>query len=141
MKIQQKLILFFLILFSGLLINCSERKYATVEDVVYSNAEYLNSEDLSGVMSTIDPESELYSTTEIYVEKLFERFDLKFIVEKIEIIEQTDESAKVRFTQLTMKLSGPEFRNNRIKGYHTLRKSNGSWLISNTEILETNFTN
>ena len=141
MIIIQKLTLCFLILCLGLLINCSERKYATIEDVVYSNAEYLNNEDLSGVMSTIDPESELYSSTAIYVEKLFERFDLKFIVEKIEIIEQSDESAKVRFTQLTMKLSGPEFRNNRIKGNHTLRKSNGSWLISNTEILETNFIN
>ena len=141
MIIIQKLTLCFLILCLGLLINCSERKYATIEDVVYSNAEYLNNEDLSGVMSTIDPESELYSSTAIYVEKLFERFDLKFIVEKIEIIEQSDESAKVRFTQLTMKLSGPEFRNNRIKGNHTLRKSNGSWLICNTEILETNFIN
>jgi len=40
MKIQQKLILFFLILFSGLLISCSERKYATVEDVVYPIYEY-----------------------------------------------------------------------------------------------------
>ena len=141
MKIQKKIILFFLILFSGLLINCSERKYTTVEDVIYSNAEYLNNEDLSGVMSTIDPESELYSSTEILVEKLFERFDLKFIVENIEVIEQTDEYAKVSFTQLTMKVSGPQFKNNRIKGYHTLRKSDGSWLISNTEILETNFIN
>ena len=86
MKIQQKIILSFLIVLLGLLINCSERKYATIEDAVYSNAEYLTNEDLSGVMSTIDPESALYSSTELIVEKLFERFDLKFIVEDIEII-------------------------------------------------------
>jgi len=98
MKIQQEIIPAFLIILSGLLINCSERKYVTVEDVVYSNAEYLTNEDLSGVMSTIDPESALYSSTELIVEKLFERFDLKFIVEDIEIIEQSDEQTKVRFT-------------------------------------------
>jgi len=139
MKIQQKIILTFLIVLSGLLINCSERKYATIEDAVYSNAEYLTNEDLSGVMSTIDPESALYSSTEVFVENLFELYDLKFIVESIEIIEQTEERAKVSFTQLTMKVSGPEFKNNRIKGYHTLRKSDGSWLMLDTKILETNY--
>ena len=139
MKIQQKIILSFLIVLLGLLINCSERKYATVEDVVYSNAEYLTNEDLSGVMSTIDPESDQYSSTEAIVENLFELYDLKFIVESIEIIEQTEERVKVSFTQLTMKVSGPEFKNNRIKGYHTLRKSDGSWLMLDTKILETNY--
>jgi len=139
MRIQQKIILASSIVLLGLLLNCSERKYATVEDVIYSNAEFLNNEDLSGVMSTIDPESALYSSTEVFVENLFEQYDLKFIVENIEIIEQTDEQAEVQFTQLTMKVSGPEFKNNRIKGDHTLRKSDGSWRILDTKILETNY--
>jgi hypothetical protein len=141
MKIQQKIILAFLIVLLGLLITCSERKYSTVEDVIYANAEYYTKEDLSGVMMTVHPESAQYSSTELIVEQLFERFDLEFIVEEIEIIEQSDEEAKVRFTQLTMKVSGPEFKNNRIKGNHTLRKSDGSWLIFDTKILETDFIN
>ena len=141
MKIQQKIILAFLIVLLGLLFNCSERKYETVEDVIYANAEYLTKENLSGVMSTVDPESDQYSSTELLVENLFERFDLEFIVEEIKIIEQSDEQAKVNFTQLTKKVSGPQFKNNRIKGTHTLRKSDGSWLIFDTKILETNFIN
>jgi hypothetical protein len=92
-------------------------------------------------MSTIDHESDLYSSTEVFVEKLFELYDLQFIVEDLEIIEQTDEQAEVRFTQLTMKVKGPEFKNNRIKGNHYLRKSDGSWRILDTKILETDYLN
>jgi len=108
--INLKSLLLFLVL-SVLITNCSSKKgYYTPESLIKANAEFMNKEDLEGVMSTIHPESPSYALTESMAKLIFDRYDLKYEVENIKILEENDNEAKVQFTQVTTKIKGPEFK-------------------------------
>jgi PBP1b-binding outer membrane lipoprotein LpoB len=106
---------------------CSSKKeYETPEALIKANTEYMNDEDLDGVMTTVHPASPSYPATEAMAKQIFERYDLNYKIENIKVLEENDTEAKVQFTQLTTKISGPEFKNNRVTGVHTLRKDGNS---------------
>lgn len=132
--INLKSLLLFLVL-SVLITNCSSKKgYYTPESLIKANAEFMNKEDLEGVMSTIHPESPSYALTESMAKLIFDRYDLKYEVENIKILEENDKEAKVQFTQVTTKIKGPEFKNNRASGIHLLKMDGESWKIYSTEM-------
>jgi len=132
--INLKSLLLFLVL-SVLITNCSSKKgYYTPESLIKANAEFMNKEDLEGVMSTIHPDSLSYALTESMAKLIFDRYDLKYEVENIKILEENDNEAKVQFTQVTTKIKGPEFKNNRASGIHLLKMDGESWKIYSTEM-------
>lgn len=119
---------------------CSGKSdYVTPELAIESNAKFMNEEDFDGVMSTIHPQSSSYKMTENLVKKIFETYDLNYKIEKIKVLEQNDKEAKVEFIQLTTKLKGPEFKNNRTYGIHTLKLDGDSWKIFSTEVTDLKF--
>ncbi len=131
---------FLFILLSGLILNCSGKKeYSTPEDVINANAEFMNAKDLDGMMSTIHPESPNYPAVESMAKLIFERYDLKYSIENLKILEENDNDAKVEFTQVTKKIKGPEFKDNRTIGIHTLKKDGDSWKIYSTEMTKITF--
>lgn len=130
--------IFILILAIGIF-GCGDEKYPTVESVVYANVNYLNKEDMTGYMSTIDPQSGDYNRTEELLNQLFSQYDLNYKIEKLKVTQIDESSATAEFTQLTTKLKGPEFKNNRITGIHNLKFRNGSWKISSTKVISTNY--
>lgn len=109
------------------------------EGVVKMNAEYMDKEDLDGSLSTIHPESPAYESSKQMTSKLFEVYDLDYKLEKVELVEENKNEARVKFVQLTTKKSGPEFRNNRFTGVHILRKYNGNWKIYSTESVNVDY--
>ncbi|MCX8104601.1 MAG: hypothetical protein N3D80_01860 [Ignavibacterium album] len=113
--------------------------YVTPESAIESNAKFMNEEDFKGVMSTIHPQSPSYKMTENLVKKIFETYDLNYKIEKIKVLEQNDKEAKVEFVQLTTKLKGPEFKDNRTYGIHTLKLDGDSWKIFSTEVTDLKF--
>ncbi|AFH50444.1 Hypothetical protein IALB_2741 [Ignavibacterium album JCM 16511] len=124
------------IIFSG----CSvKNNYSTPEYSIEANAKFMNEEDFDGVMSTIHPESPSYSTTEKLVKKIFDTYDLSYKLEKVKLIEKNGNEAKVEFVQLTTKIKGPEFKNNRTYGIHTLKLDGDSWKIFSTEVTDLKF--
>lgn len=129
---KKVLIIAILTLVTILLLSCSKREFKTPESVIYANAKYMTEENLSEVMNTIYSASPAISATENLVKELFRMYDLEYKIESAVIIEETDDEAKVRFIQSTTKISGPEFRNNRLTGIHELKKESGSWKIYNT---------
>lgn len=137
--INLKSVLLFLVL-SVLITNCSSKKeYYTPESLIKANAEYLNKEDFDGAMSTIHPQSPSYATTESLIKKIFERYDLNYKIESIKILEENDNEAKVEFTQVTKKIKGPDFKDNRATGIHTLRMDGDSWKVYSTEMTNIEF--
>lgn len=137
--INLKSLLLFLVI-SVLITNCSSKKeYYTPESLIKANAEYMNKEDFDGTMSTIHPQSLSYATTESLVKKIFERYDLNYKIESIKVLEENDKEAKVQFTQVTTKIKGPEFKNNRATGIHTLKMDGDSWRIYSTEMTNIEF--
>ena len=90
-------------------------------------------EETGAVQVHFQGRSPSYDTTSSTTRKLFEEYELKSGLEKIEPLSLTDGEAKVKFVQVTQKISGPAFRDNRVMGVHTLRKDGGIWKILSTE--------
>ena len=119
---------------------CSSKKeYKTPESLINANAEYMNEEDLEGVMTTVHPKSPNYAATEAMAKQIFDRYDLNYKIENIKVLEENDKEAKVEFTQVTTKIKGKDFKNNKATGIHTLRKDGNSWKVYSTEMTNVEF--
>ena len=119
---------------------CSSKKeYKTPESLINANAEYMNEEDLEGVMTTVHPKSPNYAATEAMAKQIFDRYDLNYKIENIKVLEENDKEAKVEFTQVTTKIKGKDFKNNKATGIHTLRKDGDSWKVYSTEMVNVEF--
>ena len=130
------------IIFSLITISCSsEKEYKTPEELIKANAAYMNEEDLEAVMTTVHPKSPSYPATETMANQIFERFDLNYKIENIKVLEQNNKEAKVEFTQVTTKIKGKDFKNNKATGVHTLRKDGNSWKVYSTEMTNVEFLN
>ena len=135
-----KLLITFITFF--LVIACSENKeYKTPESVINANIDFMNLEDLEGAMSTIHPDSPLFENTKNVMKQLFAMYDLIYKIEKLEVVKNDNNEAEVNFVQLTTKISGPEFRNNRISGKHILKKYKDSWKIFATQTTNVEYLN
>ena len=135
-------IIFISILTITFLVCCSDNPYySTPEETIQANTNYMNSEDLEGVMSTIHPESDSYAITENLVTQLFKVYDLNYKIEKLEVVDEDKNEAVVNFTQLTTKVNGPKFRDNRAKGTHVLKKDGDSWKLFSTKITDSEYLN
>ncbi|MGQ9642381.1 MAG: TcaA NTF2-like domain-containing protein [Ignavibacterium sp.] len=121
-------------------VSCSSKKsYDTPEALVNANVDFMNQEDFDGVMSTIHPQSPSYEMTEKLVKKIFEVYDLNYKIEKLKVLEKNDNEAKIEFVQITTKLKGPDFKNNKTNGVHTLKMDGSSWKIFSTEVQDLEF--
>ncbi len=119
---------------------CSSKKeYETPESLIKANVAYMNEEDLEGVMTTVHPKSPSYSATEAMAKQIFDRYDLNFKIDNIKVLEQNVKEVKVEFTQVTTKLKGTDFKNNKATGIHTLRKDGDSWKVYSTEMVNVEF--
>lgn len=119
----------------------SGEDYYTPESVIEANAKYMNEEKFDEAMSTIHKDSPAYPATESMLKQLFERYDLNYKVVSMKVTEETDLEAKIEFVQITSKLKGPEFKNNKATGIHTLKKDGDSWKIYSTEMTDVQFLN
>ena len=119
----------------------SDKEYKTPEELIKANAAYMNEEDLEAVMTTVHPKSPSYPATESMAKQIFERYDLNYKIENIKILEQNNKEAKVEFTQITTKIKGKDFKNNKTTGIHTLRKEGDSWKVYSTEMTNVEFLN
>jgi len=109
-----------------------------VKQVLKDQIEYLQNEDVEGVMSTMHPESPQYSQTRAVVEQVFEVYDLDYELDSVEVMELEGNQAKLRAVQVTRKVNGPEFTDTRVTAIHTIRKTGNGWKLyeSQTESTE-----
>jgi len=120
--------------------NCSNREnYFTPESAVEANIKYMNEEKFDEVMNTIDKDSPSYSTSKTMIEQIFKLYDLNYKITNMKVIEDNDSEAKIEFTQITTKISGPKFKNNKSTGIHTLKKNGDSWKIYSTQMTDVQY--
>lgn len=135
-----KYILFFMPVIA--FITCSSGEdYYTPESVIEANAKYMNAENFDESMNTIHKDSPAYPATESMLKQLFDRYDLNYKVISMKVVQETEEDAKIEFVQITTKISGPEFKNNKATGIHSLKKDGDSWKIYSTEMTDVQFLN
>jgi hypothetical protein len=131
-------VIFFIVVINA----CSNKEeYPTPESVIEANVKYMNEEKFDEAMNTIYKDSPSYPASEIMIKQIFERYDLNYKIVSMKVVEENDSDAKVEFVQVTTKLKGTDFKNNRATGIHTLKKDGDSWKIYGTEMTDIQFLN
>jgi ketosteroid isomerase-like protein len=94
-------------------------------------------------MRTIHDDSPAKADTHTAMQKIFSDFNLAYYLVQYEIISISVESADIRVTQDTRKVSGDlPFRDNRLTAVHTLRRTaDGKWKIYYSEMEDVQFLN
>ena len=105
---------------------------AAILDAILTNLHGLEKEDLDLAMSSIDPDSEIYQSTKNLTREFFKTYDIDYELSDLVVTSKTSSEASVHFAQVTRKVSGPDFRDNRIEGEHLLHKKDGKWLVYQT---------
>jgi hypothetical protein len=103
-------------------------------DVLHKNAKAGVNEDLDAYMATIHTGSPLYGRTEDTLKEMFATYDLNFEFYDLTVTSLKTNEAKVHFSLLTRKRTGPDFRNNIVIGTMILRPDNGVWKIYNQTV-------
>ena len=132
----------FIILLGVLIVGCTgsnSENDTQILAAITANLKAMEREDIEATMATIDPSSSGYEMTKEMINVIFEQYDLKYELSDLKVIKRTDKEAEVGFTQITRKVTGPEFRNNKITGVHVLRKSDGAWKIFSSQIKTTEY--
>jgi len=124
-----------------LLVGCqTDDANKEVIEVMEKNLEALNNEDVDKYMSTLSEESPAYEQTKELIGKIFEVYDLENkLIGKMEVVEMKEDSAKVKMTTTSKKISGPEYKDNESTYINLLKKYEDGWKITNTELQETKF--
>ena len=108
--------------------------WPSAEASVRSQTVAANSEDLDSYMSYVHPDNADLVRAREETARVFAGNDLKTTLETLEAESVAEGEVKARFTLRTEKLSGPQFRNNRVSGTYTLRKHGGVWKIFATRV-------
>jgi len=96
--------------------------------VLEKNMDAMQREDIAGVMATVHPQSPDFDATRGAIEELFAKFDFKYELRDLKVINATPEEVKVSFVQKTTKVAGPaEIPTLLVEGVHTLRKDGDQW--------------
>jgi hypothetical protein len=104
----------------------------------------LQKEDVAAVMATIHPQSPLRGPTEALLKRVKGKYDFRYTVTDQKAVSRTEEEARVAFTLVTEKVSGPQFRPNRVRGFLVFRKWKNpqvrdgvtEWRLFDTEVAE-----
>ncbi|MDY6771106.1 MAG: hypothetical protein SV186_04075 [Candidatus Nanohaloarchaea archaeon] len=109
-----------------------------VTHVLHQNVQAYNQENLSLLRQTMHPRSPAVNATMQQSRQVFSIYDLQARLTNVTVLSVNRTTARVRVTQVTHKLSGPQFRDNRVTAVHTLKRYNGEWRIytSKTESIE-----
>jgi hypothetical protein len=124
-----------------ILISCDKnsRKEAAVAEPIFaairSQVKALNHREASTALACMHPQAPGLDETRKTTEEVTATYDLLYMIQSLALEAADEKEATVRFTQVTQKVSGPEFRNNRVTGIHTLRKYEGTWKIYYTQVL------
>lgn len=115
-------------------------------DAVRAQVKALNRRDAAGAIAMMHPEAPGLDRTRQTTEQVTAAFDLLYMLQELTLESADEDEAKVRFTQITQKVSGPDdpkkglvFRNNKVVGIHTLRKYQGAWKIYYTQVLKIDY--
>ena len=125
-------------------VSCSsskEKEKAAIEQLIKSNAEFFQKEELDAYIGTLDPTSPEIENTRAMTVELFENYDLKLTIESTRILKMSDNKADVEVEQVTSKVSGPDFADNRTKIVHQLKKVDGAWKISSSKPIKIDYFN
>jgi len=115
--------------------NIDPKVSAEIIAVIKENIVATEAKDKERVINTISKDSPQLQSTINGMDYVFANFDMKFELEKVEVIELNGDEAKVYYIQTTQAIRGEGFAPTRVSGIHQMKKENGKWKIFKTEYL------
>jgi len=115
--------------------NIDTKVSAEIIAVIKENIAATEAKDKERVINTISKDSPQLQSTINGMDYVFANFDMKFELEKVEVIELNGDEAKVYYIQTTQAIRGEGFAPTRASGVHQMKKENGKWKIFKTEYL------
>ncbi len=109
--------------------------------VVVENLRASNAEEIDAYMATIHSRSPLYDQTEASLSDIFQNYDLSYHLDKLELMDAKPAEIQLAFELTTVKLRGPGFRDNTIKGVMILRQEGGQWKIYDQQVDQVEYLN
>lgn len=115
--------------------NIDPKIAAEIIAVIKENIAATQAEDKDRVLKTIHKDSPQMRSTMNGMDYVFTSFDMKFELEKADVIEVNGDEAKVYYLQTTQAIRGEGFAPTRASGIHNMKKENGKWKIFKTDYL------
>ena len=115
--------------------NINPKVAAEIIAVIKENIAATEAEDKERVLKTIHKDSPQMRSTMSGMDYVFASFDMKFELEKVEVLEVNGDEAKIYYVQTTQAIRGEGFAPTRASGIHQMKKENGKWKIYKTEYL------
>lgn len=119
----------------------NDNKEEQLKKTINLNLTTLEAEDLERHLATLIVPSDQISQTKETFKRLFEEFDLKYTIESIKVLTTDNEDAQVEVVQLTKKVQGLDFADNRVTAIHHLKQNNGQWKIFKTDAINIEYIN
>lgn len=101
-----------------------------IKALIEKQVEAMNSGDVEGYLSTLDPESTLYELNKALYEPLLSQYKFEVTLEKFEIVKVGENDATIKKTFVTKKISGPDFVDNRTEIEDKLVKKADGWKVN-----------
>lgn len=114
----------------------NEADVAEVITVLEQNIQAANEEDLDVYVSTLIESARSQTSQEM--QTVFDEFDIKLVLESIDVLEQTDDLVKLRVQQRATSDS-EEYRDHIATVGITFIKVDGQWLIAESMMEDTQF--
>ncbi len=110
---------------------------AAIIKVIEDNLDMAEKEDLDGYMATIDTNSPAFEPTKKIMQDLFDSYDIDYELESVKVKAIDGDNAQVEAVQITKKLDGPEFNDNKSVLIHQMVKTDEGWKVTGTQIQKT----
>jgi len=104
-------------------------------NIIQKNCQFTHSSNVEGVLTTIHPNSELYSHTKNELESLFDAYQLGVSLTGFRYMGKDKNYAYVRAQQKTERVAGPEFKDSIIDQMIVFKQDGDDWKIWTTAIL------
>lgn len=106
-------------------------------EVVRANVKAMEAEDMDAALATIHPKSPAYEQAREPIATIFKDYDLSYELEKVEVSQVAVAEIRVAFAMVTRRRTGAEgFTDNRVEGFHLVRRDGNGWKIWETRILQ-----
>lgn len=108
-------------------------------DSVRKQVEALNRRDAETALTYVHPNAPGINQTRVLTKKMVQEYELLYMIQKLNVDSVTGDEAKVSYTEIVQRMSGGDYRSNRVTGVHTLRKDGDVWRLFTNKVLSTEY--
>jgi len=105
---------------------------------VRANLEAMRTGNAEAIAGTVHPSSPHFEATKAFAQQQAARYTLLYDLQSAQFDGVKDGAIRVRFVQETRRLLGPDdLKDNRVTGWHLLRRDGEKWKLWGTEVEKT----